>query len=174
MERFDDVETANTTLTPGVARALRTLPTFRVSARQDDTPCSQPGGKRTRMIDNIDPDAWKAFKADLLAHHAEIKAADAARREAARARGEALYPDPGFKASRLIEPAAFGDFGYHSDVDLRSQRRNRSAADSPEDAARERAAMAALKARRGCPAWVAPDYVDALRRQGGWWNDIPL
>ncbi len=34
--------------------------------------------------------------------------------------------------------------------------------------------MRALKARRGCPAWVAQDYVEALRREGAWWNDIPL
>lgn len=117
-----------------------------------------------------------ALQADVAAHMEELRAADAARRAEARARGEAIYPEPGFKASRLVEPPAFGDFGYLTDLDLRRRRRNRAgpAPDPRQEAARERAAMAALKARRGCPAWVEEEYVDLLRRQGGWWKDIAL
>ena len=130
------------------------------------------------MTDEEDYQARMAMKADLDAWVAELKAADAARRAAARARGEPLYPDPGFKASRLVEPTGpFEDFGYLTDADLRRTRRNQAAGGAPdprEEAARERAAMKALKARRGCPASVAEAYVDVLRRQGGWWNDIPL
>ncbi len=128
------------------------------------------------MTDEEDYQRRMALKADIDAWLEEFKAADAARRAAARARGEALYPDPGFKASRLVEPPAFGDFGYLADADLRRTRRypTDGVADPAAEAARERAAMKALKARRGCPAWVAETYVDALRREGGWWNDIPL
>jgi hypothetical protein len=72
------------------------------------------------MTDEEDYQARMAMKADLDAWVAELKAADAARRAAARARGEPLYPDPGFKASRLIEPTGpFEDFGYLTDADLR-------------------------------------------------------
>ena len=130
------------------------------------------------MTDEEDYQARMVMKADLDAWVAELKAADAARRAAARARGEPLYPDPGFKASRLVEPTGpFDDFGYLTDADLRRTRRNPAAGPPPdprEEAARERAAMKALKARRGCPACVVQDYVEALRRDGAWWNDIPL
>ena len=130
------------------------------------------------MTDEEDYQRRMALKAEVGARLAELKAADAARRAAARARGEPLYPDPGFKASRLVEPTGpFEDFGYLTDADLRRTRRNPAAGPAPdprEEAARERAAMKALKARRGCPACVVQDYVEALRREGAWWNDIPL
>jgi hypothetical protein len=130
------------------------------------------------MTDEEDYQRRMALKAEIGAWLNELKAADAARRAEARARGEPLYPDPGFKASRLVEPdSPFEDFGYLTDADLRRTRRNPTAGPAPdprEAAARERAAMMALKARRGCPACVAQNYVEALRRDGAWWNDIPL
>lgn len=122
-------------------------------------------------------DQRQALRADLAAQLEALHAEDEARRAEARARGEALYPEPGFKASRLVEPEPLGDFGYLSDRDLGRKRRNAAAGPAPdprEAAARERAAMAALKARRGCPLWVDETYVEVLRRQGGWWNDRPL
>lgn len=130
------------------------------------------------MTDEEDYQRRMALKAEIGAWLEALKAADATRRAQARARGEPLYPDPGFKASRLVEPdSPFEDFGYLADADLRRTRRNPTAGPAPdprEEAARERAAMKALKARRGCPACVAQNYVEALRRDGAWWNDIPL
>lgn len=116
-----------------------------------------------------------ALRAQLQADLDAVKAARAAR--IVRGPGEAIYPEPGFKASRLVEPPMLGDFEYLTDADVRRQRRNAPAGPAPdprEEEARERAAMAALKARRGCPAWVAQNYVDVLRRQGAWWKDIAL
>jgi hypothetical protein len=122
----------------------------------------------------VNPNA--ALLADIKIILAERRAEEAARRAEAHARGEAVYPEPGFKASRLVEPEMLGDFGYLTGADLRRQRRYPTGpeADPREEEALERAAMKALKARRGCPAWVAQDYVDVLRRQGEWWKDIPL
>ncbi len=92
------------------------------------------------MTDEEDYQNRMALKAFLGARLAELKAADAARRAAARARGEPLYPDPGFKASRLVEPAGpFEDFGYLTDADLRRTRRNRAAGGAPTRARRRRA-----------------------------------
>lgn len=95
---------------------------------------------------------------------------------AADTKREPVYPEPGFKASRLVEPPFLGDFGYLTDADLARKRRNPvgPAADPRAEQAREQAAMKALKARRGCPAWVASNFVEVLRRSGGWWHDRPL
>ncbi len=98
------------------------------------------------------------------------------------------YPQPGFLASRLIHPTdGHGDFGYR-DEDARPVRRRpastrphrtRGPAPTPVVSTREaerieREAMKRLKARRGCPDWVAPAYVQALRNLGEWYEDRVL
>ena len=126
------------------------------------------------MSDNPDH-PYAGFKEALQADLEFVIANKAA--SIIRAPGEAIYPEPGFKASRLVEPEGVNDFGYLTDADVRRRHRNPipgSAPDPRAEEARERAAMRALRARRGCPARVVQEYVDVLRRQGAWWNDIPL